>query len=70
MEQKADNPNSPRINCIKCVNYFVTWDNNFPHGCRSMDFKSRNIPSQEVFSASGMKCQFFHEKIIKKDSKP
>ena len=25
--------------CIKCVSYYVTWDSNFPHGCKKFKFK-------------------------------
>ncbi|PLR79005.1 uracil-DNA glycosylase [Bacillus sp. V3-13] len=45
-----------RINCIKCRYYYVTWDSKFPKGCKAYEFKSRNLPSLEVFRASGQPC--------------
>ena len=69
MVNKEENLQSKRLNCIKCVHYFVTWDNRFPNGCKSMDFKSKNLPSVEVFNASGLKCQFYKEKIFKTEPK-
>ncbi|MBF0319087.1 MAG: uracil-DNA glycosylase [Nitrospirae bacterium] len=51
-----------RIDCFKCRHFYVTWDRSFPYGCKSMGFKSKVMPSQEVFSASGSHCQSFHQK--------
>jgi hypothetical protein len=39
------------------VHYFITYDQNFPYGCRAMNFKSRSVPCKEVESASGLPCQ-------------
>ena len=51
------------IDCHKCEYYFVTWDKNFPHGCRGMDFKSRQIPGIVVRkSNSGRDCLLFKVK--------
>jgi hypothetical protein len=52
-----------RIDCHKCVYYFVTWNPNFPHGCRGMGFKSRRYPINEVRSImKGKDCLLFTEK--------
>ncbi|MBF0458583.1 MAG: uracil-DNA glycosylase [Nitrospirae bacterium] len=51
-----------RIDCFKCHHFFITWDRKFPYGCKFMGFKSKVMPSQEVFSASGKACQSFKEK--------
>ncbi|MCU0604564.1 MAG: hypothetical protein MUC33_18085 [Desulfobacterales bacterium] len=49
-----------RIVCHPCAHYFVTWDENFPHGCRRMGFKSRRLPSEEVRRATGgAECRLF-----------
>jgi hypothetical protein len=40
----------------------ITWDRNFPYGCRAMGFKSKVAPSMEVFRSSGMRCMQFNPK--------
>ncbi|MGM0444665.1 MAG: uracil-DNA glycosylase [Fibrobacterota bacterium] len=51
-----------RINCRRCVNYYVTWDRNAPHGCRAYGFKSRVIPSIVVRKSSGAPCRLYRKK--------
>lgn len=51
-----------RINCIKCINYFVTWEPQRPRGCKFFGFKSYVMPSQVVRKASGKPCEGFKEK--------
>jgi len=53
---------APRINCLKCKHYYVTWDPNFPKGCRAYGFKSAAMPSMAVLSSSGKSCMSFEEK--------
>jgi len=36
------------MTCHQCIHYYVTWDPNFPHGCRAMAFKSRHYPIDDV----------------------
>jgi len=55
-------------NCNKCAHYYITWDKSFPYGCRSMGFKSRELPSLAVHKNSGIKCLQF--KIKKHKSMP
>jgi hypothetical protein len=51
------------IDCRRCRFYFVTWDENFPHGCRRMGFKSRLSPNDEVRKAMrGAACRFYAKK--------
>jgi len=50
------------IDCHKCKHYYVTWDKNFPHGCRAMNFKSQEFPSQVVQTSSGTSCLLFEPK--------
>lgn len=51
-----------RINCRRCIYYFVTWEPNQPHGCKAYGFKSKLIPSQVVFNSSGIECAHFQSK--------
>jgi hypothetical protein len=51
-----------RINCKLCKNYYVTWDNNNPMGCRKFGFKSRIMPSEVVYRSSGAPCNGFEPK--------
>lgn len=61
MEEKRE-----RINCMKCVHFYITWDEHHPKGCRVLGFKSREVPSSVVFRSSGMVCQMFEEKKVRK----
>ncbi|MDE3840376.1 uracil-DNA glycosylase [Bacillus methanolicus] len=51
-----------KINCVKCSHFYVTWDPNFPRGCKAFQFKTRNLPSVEVFRASGRACLKYERK--------
>ncbi|MBL0708934.1 MAG: uracil-DNA glycosylase [Sulfurimonas sp.] len=55
-----------RINCRRCINYFVTWEKNKPHGCKAYGFKAQQIPSIVVFQSSGTDCNLFREKPLAK----
>jgi hypothetical protein len=50
------------IDCHKCEHYYVTWDKNFPHGCKAMKFKSKRLPSIEVRVSSHRECLLYKEK--------
>jgi len=50
------------INCVKCTNYQVTWNVNFPHGCKLWGIKSKNMPSRAVFESTGSDCPHFKAK--------
>ncbi len=50
------------IDCHRCRHYYVTWERQFPHGCRAMHFKSRSMPSSLVKSVSGP-CLLFVAKF-------
>jgi len=45
-----------KINCTKCIYYYITWDPSFPKGCKFYGFKSSNLPSILVKQSSGMAC--------------
>jgi hypothetical protein len=48
--------------CNRCKHYYITWDKNFPYGCRAMGFKSHETPSVSVYKSSGMECLLFVQK--------
>lgn len=50
------------IDCHKCRHYHVTWDARFPHGCRAMKFKSKQLPSAKVYRYSGTECLMYRRK--------
>jgi len=50
------------IDCHKCKHYYVTWDKHFPHGCKAMEFKSKQLPSIVVFVSSNIECLVFKKK--------
>ena len=53
--------------CHKCLHYYVTWDQHFPHGCRAMDFKSKRLPINDVrLAMRGKDCLAFEMKKRKR----
>jgi hypothetical protein len=54
--------------CLKCAHYHITYDPAKPYGCRAMGFKSRRMPAQVVYAASGLVCQLFTLKSRPGDS--
>ncbi|GMO48747.1 MAG: hypothetical protein Ta2G_04940 [Termitinemataceae bacterium] len=46
-------------NCLKCVNFKVSWDVNFPRVCKLFGIKCRSLPSAEVFKATKQHCPSF-----------
>lgn len=51
-----------RIDCMKCRHFYVTWDQNFPRGCRAFNFKGAAMPSAAVLASSGKPCMNFELK--------
>lgn len=51
-----------RMNCIRCKNYYVTWDARFPRGCKLFAFKGSVLPSVLVQQATGKPCSNFEVK--------
>jgi len=47
------------INCFSCSHFYITYDVDFPYGCRAAGFRSRLMPSKEMYFNSGMECQLF-----------
>ena len=50
------------INCFKCQYFYITHDGRFPYGCKAAGFKSRMMPSKEMYVNSGIECQVFQKK--------
>jgi hypothetical protein len=48
-----------KINCQKCIYYYVTWDPSFPKGCKLYGFKSMNFPYILVRQSTGLPCDKF-----------
>ena len=57
------------VKCLQCKHYYVTWDQNHPHGCRAYHFKSPTIPSQLVKRESGQDCMLYSPRPTIKASK-
>ena len=55
-----------RVNCKRCIYYYVTWAPRSPHGCKMFGFKSLAIPSIEVRKNSGKVCEAFVVKEVMK----
>ena len=53
-------------NCYNCKHFFVTWEPHAPRGCKAFGFKTKHLPSGEVFKISGYECQCFDPKRTKK----
>ena len=49
-------------NCWQCEHFAISWDTHRPYSCRLMGFKSKALPSIEVFNADGQACQCFYAK--------
>ncbi|PKM94026.1 MAG: uracil-DNA glycosylase [Firmicutes bacterium HGW-Firmicutes-1] len=50
------------INCVGCNYYYVTWDKQFPKGCKYFGFKSIKMPSIVVKESSGEWCTLYTTK--------
>jgi hypothetical protein len=57
-ERKTTSP----PNCLKCAFFKVTWDSFFPRACEIFSIKCSNLPSHEVFRATGANCPSFRLK--------
>lgn len=50
------------MRCGQCKWYFITWEHNFPNGCKAWGIKTRLSPSALVKSSSGLDCQLYQPK--------
>jgi hypothetical protein len=48
--------------CARCAHYYITWDKEFPYGCKSYGFKTREEPRYVVKKMSDQECLLFEEK--------
>jgi hypothetical protein len=55
-----------RVNCLKCKHFYITWEPDYPRGCKFLGFKSKQYPSDVVLKESGEICLSFSEKPKKK----
>jgi hypothetical protein len=53
--------------CFNCTHFYITWDKNFPKGCRAFNIKSMRLPSIDVAMADGRDCHCYTPKAIKKN---
>jgi len=60
MRKNVDLPTG--TNCCRCARFFITYDRQYPYGCRAMGFKSAGRPSAAVILSSGLPCQMFAPK--------
>ncbi len=51
-----------KINCYRCVHFFITYQQSQPYGCRAYGFKSKAMPSIVVQQSSNVPCGAFTEK--------
>lgn len=51
-----------RPDCWKCHFLKITYIRGIPYGCSLMGFKSKNLPSFEVFKVDGEHCKGFSPK--------
>jgi hypothetical protein len=56
-----------QIDCFKCRHFYVTWQQNFPRGCRAFEFKTQRIPSEVILESSGSPCLKFELKTDNKN---
>jgi hypothetical protein len=56
--------------CWQCRHFAISWDPRNPYHCKMMGFKSRMIPSFEVFRADGNHCRGFMAKVMPADTTP
>lgn len=56
VDNKKSEDGNMQVNCLKCRYFFITWDKNFPRGCRLFNFKGKALPSVAVYEATGAPC--------------
>lgn len=54
--------NEITINCFHCKYFYITWDKNFPNGCKAFGFKSKQMPAVVVRESSAENCGAFEKK--------
>jgi len=59
-----------KANCFDCAHFYITWDRNFPRGCRALSFKGKEMPCVTVLSSSGIQCQRFTPRECERSRPP
>jgi hypothetical protein len=52
----------PSPDCRRCAHYYITYETQWPHGCRAFELKSARLPHLVVLENSGAHCQGFTER--------
>jgi hypothetical protein len=60
--RKDQNKQETEVNCFSCSHFYITYEPDFPYGCRAVSFKSRLLPAKVMYVYSGIGCQLFKEK--------
>ena len=50
------------VNCFIFKHFYITWEKNFPRGCKALGFKSVEMPFNVVSQSSGLRCLYFEQK--------
>jgi len=50
---------SPAPSCRGCRFHYITYEEEWPYGCRAFEFKSKRLPSLVVEESSGEPCRAF-----------
>lgn len=58
----TDPPPRPKVNCLACRHFYITYQPTRPYGCRALAFISKEMPSRVVYASSGIECQAFSKK--------
>jgi hypothetical protein len=60
--RQDQNKQETEVNCFSCSHFFITYEPEFPYGCRAVNFKSRLMPAKLMYVYSGIGCQLFKKK--------
>lgn len=63
-------PAGTQPNCLACRHFYITYEPEFPYGCKALNFKSRQYPAIVVLASSGIRCQAFAAKKTAKPGQP
>ncbi|MAH89565.1 MAG: hypothetical protein CMJ06_05980 [Pelagibacterales bacterium] len=46
------------VSCHGCKNFYITYKQYRPYGCKAYGFISKILPSKVVFNSSGIECAY------------
>ena len=61
-------PSITSPDCWQCRHFAISWDTRNPYSCKLMGFKSRMIPSFEVFRVDGHPCRGYMAKPVAEET--